>query len=103
MPIYGNVTKNSVGSGNGVASHIDALDGVKAAFHIIKGNTAPLDVWSVIQGSHTYYSLLNITWNLIANIDVESERYRWMGGKFSFRFYLPFTLVGSSNSIIAVN
>ena len=73
------------GSGNGVAAHLNVLSPVNAAFAIIKNNTSPLDVFSVIQNNNRYYSILSITWNLIADIDVESEKYRWMGG-FRFTF-----------------
>lgn len=57
------------------------------------GKTSPIDVLSVFQGDKRYYSLLSVTWSLVADIDVESEKYRWMGG---FRF--TFTAV---NKILA--
>lgn len=38
-----------------------------------------MDIFSVYQGGKILYSHLNITWGLIADIDIESERFRYLG------------------------
>eukprot|EP00850_Spirogloea_muscicola_P019417 SM000190S04853 [mRNA] locus=s190:14377:17891:- [translate_table: standard] len=50
--------------------------------HIIltTGNTRTMDVATISQGDINFRSILNITWGLTSDVDVESEKYRWMGG-----------------------
>ena len=44
-----------------------------------------MDICSVVQGNKRYFSILSVTWSIVADIDVESEKYRWMGGlRFTF-------------------
>ncbi|KAJ1551663.1 hypothetical protein HK096_005382 [Nowakowskiella sp. JEL0078] len=38
-----------------------------------------LSTISIIKGSRTMYSHLSITWGLLADLDIESDAYRWMG------------------------
>lgn len=38
-----------------------------------------MDLLSIFQDNKITYSHLNLTWALIADIDIESEKYRWMG------------------------
>jgi hypothetical protein len=76
---------------------VKATNPVLAAFFIIKGKkfprnfskkigkTLPVDICSVIQGEKRYFSILSVTWSLVADIDVESEKYRWMGGKMKIQ------------------
>lgn len=47
------------------------------------GKFSPLDIWSVVQGDKRHFSMLSFTAGLIAEIDKDSEKYRYMGG---FRF-----------------
>ncbi|XP_072956842.1 sphingosine kinase 2-like isoform X2 [Typha angustifolia] len=72
------------GTGNGMAkSLLDSIGNIysvsNAAFSIIRGHRRPLDVASVVQGETKFFSVLMLTWGLVADIDIESERYRWMG------------------------
>ncbi|XP_072988577.1 sphingosine kinase 2-like isoform X2 [Typha latifolia] len=72
------------GTGNGMAkSLLDSIDSIysvsNAAFSILRGHRRPLDVASVVQGETKFFSVLMLTWGLVADIDIESERYRWMG------------------------
>lgn len=73
------------GTGNGLAKSI--LDAVgenysiqNATFAVIKGHKRTLDVTTVLQGKTRFFSILMLSWGLIADIDIESEKYRWMGG-----------------------
>ena len=53
---------------------------------MIKGNSRPLDLLTVQQdGEPMLWSHLLFMWGLVADIDIESERYRWAGSaRFTF-------------------
>ncbi|XP_024519675.1 sphingosine kinase 2 [Selaginella moellendorffii] len=79
------------GSGNGMAkSLLDAAgepcNARNATFAIIRGHTQAVDVATVVQGQTKFYSILLLTWGFVADVDIESEKYRWMGG-LRFDFY----------------
>ncbi|KAM6585040.1 hypothetical protein CsatB_012042 [Cannabis sativa] len=72
------------GTGNGMAKSL--LDSVgypcavsNAVLAIIRGHKRSLDVTTIFQGDTKYFSVLMLAWGLIADIDIESEKYRWMG------------------------
>ncbi|PKU80901.1 Sphingosine kinase 1 [Dendrobium catenatum] len=72
------------GTGNGLAkSLLDAAGEMysilNATFAVIRGHKRALDVTTVLQGETKFFSILMLTWGLIADIDIESEKYRWMG------------------------
>ncbi|CAN0852734.1 Sphingosine kinase 1 [Linum grandiflorum] len=50
-----------------------------AVLAVIRGRKTSLDVATVLQGDTKYYSVLMLAWGLVADIDIESEKYRWMG------------------------
>ncbi|KAH0685253.1 hypothetical protein KY290_016522 [Solanum tuberosum] len=72
------------GTGNGMAKSL--LDAVglpctasNATLAIIRGHKQSLDVATITQGQNRFFSVLMLAWGLIADIDIESEKYRWMG------------------------
>ncbi|XP_042373310.1 sphingosine kinase 2-like [Zingiber officinale] len=72
------------GTGNGMAKSL--LDSVgdlysvsNATFAVIRGCRRSLDVVTVAQGKTKFFSVLMLTWGLVADIDIESEKFRWMG------------------------
>ncbi|KAL5730053.1 sphingosine kinase [Ranunculus cassubicifolius] len=72
------------GTGNGmVKSLLDSVDELcsvtNAVLTIIRGHKRPLDVATVLQGETRFFSVLMLAWGLVADIDIESEKYRWMG------------------------
>lgn len=72
------------GTSNGMAkSLLDSVGESCTAFNatlaIIRGHKRSLDVATVSQGQKKYFSVLMLAWGLIADIDIESEKYRWMG------------------------
>lgn len=73
------------GSGNGLARSIQTWNPFLAALAIIKGNTEPLDTWSVITNNDRRFAVLSIEWGTVASIDFDSEAVRFMGGA---RFHL---------------
>ncbi|KAG0500706.1 hypothetical protein HPP92_000778 [Vanilla planifolia] len=72
------------GTGNGLAKSLMESVGEmysiqNASFAVIRGHKRSLDVTSVLQGEKRFFSILMLTWGLLADVDIESERYRWMG------------------------
>ncbi|XP_065880096.1 sphingosine kinase 1 [Euphorbia lathyris] len=72
------------GTGNGMAKSL--LDSVgepckasNAVLTIIRGHKRSLDVATILQGQTRFFSVLMLSWGLVADIDIESEKYRWMG------------------------
>ncbi|EPS68311.1 d-erythro-sphingosine kinase, partial [Genlisea aurea] len=79
------------GSGNGMAKSLLYASGEPcspshATLCIIRGHKRSLDIATVAQGETKFFSMLMMAWGLVADIDIESERYRWMGG-IRFDFY----------------
>lgn len=73
------------GSGNGMAKSLLDMEGVdfsvlNSAFSIVKGGTKKVDVATISQEDKQFHSVLNFYWGLTADADIESEKYRWMGG-----------------------
>ncbi|KAL5198621.1 hypothetical protein ABZP36_002133 [Zizania latifolia] len=72
------------GTGNGMAQSLLHIAGESfsvsnAVLAIIRGHKRALDVTSVVQGKTRFFSVLMLTWGLAADVDIESEKYRWMG------------------------
>ncbi|XP_042438190.1 sphingosine kinase 1-like [Zingiber officinale] len=72
------------GTGNGMAKSLlhsvgDLYSVSNATFSVIRGYRRPLDVVTVAQGKTKFFCVLMLTWGLVADIDIESEKYRWMG------------------------
>ena len=77
------------GSGNGLANslaaatpttvHRSSCDPLSAAFAIAKGQPTGIDLASVRSAHHHVYAVLSIEWAFVANIDLESEHFRWLG------------------------
>ncbi|KAI9108522.1 hypothetical protein K1719_020406 [Acacia pycnantha] len=79
------------GTGNGVAKSLldstgDPCTAVNAALTIVRGHKRSLDVATITQGETRFFSVLMLAWGLVADIDIESESYRWMGSA-RFDFY----------------
>ena len=51
-----------------------------AAFQIIRGGVVPMDLATIqlCDGTSTYMSLLG-NWGIVADVDIESERFRKIG------------------------
>ncbi|KAJ1285710.1 hypothetical protein BS78_03G297800 [Paspalum vaginatum] len=79
------------GTGNGMVKSLlhaagETYSVSNAVFAIIKGYKQSLDVCTILQGETKFFSVLLMTWGLVADIDIESEKYRWMGSA-RFDFY----------------
>ncbi|KAI8591355.1 ATP-NAD kinase-like domain-containing protein [Geranomyces variabilis] len=69
------------GSANAMNKNLMTQSRELATLTVIKGQTRPLDIFSVSQNDTVVYSHLAVMWTLLADLDFESERYRWMGGE----------------------
>ncbi|XP_075033869.1 sphingosine kinase 1 [Mixophyes fleayi] len=78
------------GSGNALASSINHYSGhqqvtgtkllTNCAFILCKGHPLPLDIVSLTTSSQQrMFSFLSLAWGFISDIDIESEKYRFMG------------------------
>ncbi|KAK6917469.1 Diacylglycerol kinase, catalytic domain [Dillenia turbinata] len=72
------------GTGNGMAKSLldsvgEPCSAVNATVAIIQGHKRSLDVATILQGQTRFFSVLMLAWGLVADIDIESEKYRWMG------------------------
>ncbi|XP_021895121.1 sphingosine kinase 2-like, partial [Carica papaya] len=72
------------GTGNGMAKSLLHLVGhsctaFNAILSIIRGHKCSLDVATILQGKTRFFSILMLAWGLVADIDIESEKYRCMG------------------------
>uniref|UniRef100_A0ACD5UZC2 Uncharacterized protein n=1 Tax=Avena sativa TaxID=4498 RepID=A0ACD5UZC2_AVESA len=65
---------------NGLLQRNDWSTAIKVPLGIIPaGHKRALDVTSVVQGKTKFFSVMMLTWGLVADIDIESEKFRWMG------------------------
>ncbi|CAL9063504.1 sphingosine kinase 1 isoform X1 [Musa acuminata AAA Group] len=72
------------GTGNGMVKSLldpagDLCSIPNATFAVIRGHKRSLDVAIVLQGEKKFFSVLLLIWGLVADVDIESEKYRWMG------------------------
>ncbi|KAI8817576.1 ATP-NAD kinase-like domain-containing protein [Fimicolochytrium jonesii] len=52
-----------------------------ATLAVIKLRTRPMDAFSITQNDTVTYSHLQLMWTLLADVDFESEAYRWLGAE----------------------
>uniref|UniRef100_A4QNG2 sphingosine kinase n=1 Tax=Xenopus tropicalis TaxID=8364 RepID=A4QNG2_XENTR len=91
------------GSGNALAASVSYYSGHKQAsgtkllnnctFILCKGQPVHLDLVSLTTSSgRRIFSFLSFAWGLISDVDIESERYRFMGSaRFSFGTFVRLT------------
>ena len=78
------------GTGNGLSKTLlessqEDYDPLNAAFLIAKGKQHPLDIAAIKQNHTKYYGFLSLAWGLISDIDIRSQRLKFLG---SWRFDL---------------
>ncbi|KAK0082605.1 hypothetical protein PV325_010108 [Microctonus aethiopoides] len=77
------------GSGNGLAKSIahakqepyDSNPILVSVLSVVKGKCTPIDLVRVETRNQIFYSSLSVGWGFIADIDIESERLRAIGGQ----------------------
>ncbi len=72
------------GTSNGLAKSIlekagEPYDPVSAAFLIARGKIETIDLAIVQQQDKRYYSILSFAWGLVSDVDLESDRLRFLG------------------------
>jgi hypothetical protein len=73
------------GSGNALAKSI-GIENIPASIRaIVRGRSLDSSVMRIQKGEQCMYSIVGFLWALLADVDIESEKFRWMG---SFRFTL---------------
>ncbi|KAJ2656924.1 hypothetical protein IW148_005411 [Coemansia sp. RSA 1199] len=81
-PSLRNITLGVVptGTGNGLAKTLDCIWPEQAAVAIVRAQSRPIDIMSATMASGLIeYCFLSLTWGLLGDIDIESERMRWAG------------------------
>lgn len=68
------------GSGNALTHSVYGSGWSRAALGIIKGAPLPVDLMLCTQGNTRFYSFLSTTYGLVADCDLGTESWRWMGG-----------------------
>ncbi|KAF9384845.1 hypothetical protein BGX21_001208, partial [Mortierella sp. AD011] len=72
------------GSGNAIATSIGTRNPIVATLAVIRGEASKLDIFSLSQLDRPrIYSMLMFSWGMMADADIESDKYRWLG---SLRF-----------------
>lgn len=72
------------GTGDGLAKSLlssagESYNPLNAAFLIAKGRQKSLDLAIVTQNGKEYYACLSLAWGLISEVDVESEKLKFLG------------------------
>ena len=68
------------GSGNGVTTSLDIFGAIDGTFCLIKGYTEQVDLMALAtKAGRRIYCHLALFWGLIADADLDSNAYRWMG------------------------
>lgn len=72
------------GTGNGLCKSIlelakESYDPLNAAFIIAKGRHQGFDLATVTQNGQQSYSFLSLAWGLISDVDIESEKLKFLG------------------------
>ena len=50
-----------------------------AIFSVIRGKLLDLDICSVVTPTEKLFAFLSVTWGMVSDVDIESEKYRCMG------------------------
>lgn len=72
------------GTGNGFCKTLleqshESYEPLNAAFLIIKGKQQSFDIAQVKQNNREYHSFLSLSWGLISDADIESEKLKFLG------------------------
>ncbi|KAF9128300.1 Sphingosine kinase 1 [Mortierella sp. GBA39] len=68
------------GSGNAIAASLGIVSQLVATLTVVRGETSKLDIFSLSQLNRPrIYSMLSFSWGMMADADIESDNYRWLG------------------------
>lgn len=57
----------------------EPFDLTSAILGVVRGKLLDLDICSVVTPTEKMFSFLSVTWGMVSDVDIESEKYRWMG------------------------
>ena len=57
----------------------EPFDLTSAIFGVVRGNLLDLDICSVVTPTEKLYAFLSVTWGMVSDVDIESEKYRCLG------------------------
>ncbi|RKO96019.1 hypothetical protein CAUPRSCDRAFT_12279 [Caulochytrium protostelioides] len=68
------------GSANAMSRNLMTPSPESAAVAIVQGQTRRMDAFSIVQNGKLFcYSHLQLMWAFMADLDIESDKYRWLG------------------------
>ncbi|MGC9527152.1 MAG: diacylglycerol kinase family protein [Limnospira sp.] len=72
------------GTSNGLCKTLlesagESYDSINATIAIAKGKIKPVDLLKITQGDRQYFGVLSVSWGLIADVDIESDKLRFLG------------------------
>ena len=84
------VTQLPCGTGNAMCLNLFGTDDPSsAALALVKSHRVPLDLTSVTQGETRMLSFLSQAVGIVAEVDLGTENYRWMGSaRFTYGFFV---------------
>lgn len=89
------------GTSNGLCKTLleeaaEPYDSINATIAIARGQIKPLDVLKITQGDRQYFGILSISWGLIADVDIGSDKLRFLG-RFKTDIYALFKILNLRN------
>ncbi|OUM61555.1 hypothetical protein PIROE2DRAFT_12420 [Piromyces sp. E2] len=75
----------SSGTSNALNINFDITSSRHSILNIIKGNEMPFDIIRASQGDKVFFGHLSLSWGVMADTDIQSDRYRFIG---RYKYYL---------------
>jgi len=85
------------GTSNGLCKTLleeagEPYDSINATIAIAKGKIRPVDLLQITRGDRQYFGVLSMSWGLIADVDIESDKLRFLG-RFKTDTYALFKIL----------
>ncbi|ORX52158.1 hypothetical protein BCR36DRAFT_411605 [Piromyces finnis] len=75
----------SSGTSNALNINFDITTSRHSILNIIKGNVIPFDIIRASQGDKVFFGHLSLSWGIMADVDIQSDRFRFIG---KYKYYL---------------
>jgi len=79
------------GTSNALNINFDITTSRHSILNIIKGNEMPFDIIRASQGNRVFFGHLSLTWGIMADIDIQSDKFRILG-KYKYYFVGAFRI-----------
>jgi len=73
------------GTSNALNINFDITTSLHSILNVIKGNEVQFDILRASQGNRVFFGHLSLSWGVMADIDIQSDRYRLIG---KYKYYL---------------